>query len=162
MDNWLGKPLINVVQHPHLVDINLLVANCIDHDIWNLLNFIYVLVPNIQEKVLQITLPLELREDCRILSHSTNGDLSLRDAYFHKLHSKPRLNWTTHIWNKDIHHSRAFMIWKVCHNRLPLTTIFLKKVVSVFLVVDSVIPRKSLLLVYFSYVLMPNTFGIGF
>lgn len=50
MDNWLGVPLINLVQHPHQIDTNLMVASYIDHGSRHFPAFISELVPDIQEK----------------------------------------------------------------------------------------------------------------
>lgn len=63
---WIGDPLINLVQQTPLVNTTLLVSNFIDYGTWLFPDYIFDLVLDIQTKVLQISLPLDLRDNYRI------------------------------------------------------------------------------------------------
>lgn len=62
-------------------------------------------------------LPLDLREDCRIWPHITNGDLSLKDVFKAKMTDKPLTQWLDKIWNLDIPPSKAFTVLRLCHDK---------------------------------------------
>lgn len=62
-----------MVQQSHFANITLLVANFIDQGTCRFPDYITEVVPNIQFKVLHITLPLDLRDDCRTWPHSSFG-----------------------------------------------------------------------------------------
>lgn len=69
----------------------------------------------------QVIIPLDSITESKIWIYSRSGDLNLKEAYNFK--SKIKITsshpWAKHIWNVDISPSKAFIIWRLFHNRFP-------------------------------------------
>lgn len=53
--------------------------------------------PNLSTLVQQAIIPTELKQDQLLWSHTTHGDLELKNAYGFKLQSQMDISWAKHI-----------------------------------------------------------------
>lgn len=53
------------------------------------------------------------------LTSTTNGILSIKEAYLFKSHSSTSVDWDRSIWAEDIPHAKYFLVWRLMHNNIP-------------------------------------------
>lgn len=78
-----------------------------------------MIFPNLQSIVDKVTLPMVYKEDRLIWIHSSNGELSLKDAYLYHCTSNISSEDFRIIWHASIPPSKSMMIWRTLHNKLP-------------------------------------------
>ncbi|GAU48602.1 hypothetical protein TSUD_327140 [Trifolium subterraneum] len=65
------------------------------------------------------TLPVESQKDKLIWNASSNGELSVKDAYeFKRLHL-PVKGWAKTIWCKDTPPAKSLLAWRLVHGKIP-------------------------------------------
>ena len=68
-------------------------------------------------QISKITLPSNSQNDTLIWPHSSNGDLSFKQAYcFYANHSK--VEWADHLWHSFIPPRISFTVWKILLNKV--------------------------------------------
>lgn len=77
------------------------------------------MIPNLCLFPSRVDIPLDSIPDSKVWIHSTSRDLTLKDAYNFKFDISSYFSWSKHIWNLDIPHSKAFIVWILFHNRMP-------------------------------------------
>lgn len=76
-------------------------------------------VPNFLFLVRKITLPLDLTEDSMAWTALNSSCLSLKDVAANKSTPSTPMTRLKHLWNLDIPPSKAFLVWRLCHNKVP-------------------------------------------
>ena len=79
------------------------------------------LYPALHSKISSITIPPQLKYDILVWQSSSDGSLSLKNAY---LHFSPfsKQEWTNNLWTSFIPPRFYCLVWKVFLNRIPTQT----------------------------------------
>ncbi|CAI8592772.1 unnamed protein product [Vicia faba] len=80
-DQWCGKPLVEQLQIQHHNQPFSKVADFILNGHWNFPPDLLLLFPSIPDIINKICIPLEPKEDELRWNHSSDGNLTLKDAY---------------------------------------------------------------------------------
>jgi hypothetical protein len=121
IDHWCGLPLATSLNIHHYViqwlpsKVSDIIHNQVRH-IPPLLDNLYPLLKNIVQK---ITLLLEPSLDMLVWKGTSNGMLSLKDAYEFKRHHFPILARCKNIWSKYFPPSRSLLVWRVMLDKVP-------------------------------------------
>jgi hypothetical protein len=75
----------------------------------------------------QVVIPNQPTRDKLILKHSTNGDMTLKEAYNFKKSNSTKLPWAKLIWSNDVPPSKSLMVWRLMLDKLPTDDILLSR-----------------------------------
>jgi hypothetical protein len=67
----------------------------------------------------QVTNPLVPFADQLLWKLTDDGDLCLKDAYLFKVQQVQDLSWAKCIWSPDIPPSKALLVWRLMHGKVP-------------------------------------------
>jgi hypothetical protein len=70
-------------------------------------------------KIYSVTLPIDHLSDKLNWKHATDGELSNKLAYTYLTGTGQRVPWAKLLWNTYTPPSRAFITWRLLHNKLP-------------------------------------------
>jgi len=111
-DQWCGEPLSYLYQISDDL-VSLLppkVCDYIDQFNWRISDDLETFFPNLRNLVSKVILPNFDTDDMMVWNHSSNGELSLKEAYRFKTHNLVKIPWTKTVWNKDIPSARSLMV----------------------------------------------------
>lgn len=69
--------------------------------------------------ILNITLPVMPLIDKLVWIHTTDGDLTAKQAFLFLRGPSPMVDWTSLIWQPCIPPSHSFIFWRLMHQKLP-------------------------------------------
>ncbi|GAU17865.1 hypothetical protein TSUD_329910 [Trifolium subterraneum] len=95
-DNWLGKPLVDLLQIPRSIAKRLhsSVADMIADNVWIIPNYISDVDANISYRIFATVLPITQVEDRFVWKDSMDGLLTSKIAYEFLFPLIPNPNWT--------------------------------------------------------------------
>ena len=120
-NNWLERPIADQWGIPHslLQPINMKVADCIVDSNWSIPDYVWNRDADLAVKILKVTLPANDIPDKLIWKNALDGNLTHKLAYAFMIGAGPKVSWDKILWNSYIPPSRAFITWRVLHNKLP-------------------------------------------
>jgi len=120
-DKWLESPIADQWGIPHtlLQPIRMMVSDCIEERNWIIPEYIWNRDAELAVKILKITLLVDDIPDKLIWKHAMDGNLTHKMAYDFMNGAGPNVSWAKLLWNSYIPPSRAFITWRVLHNKLP-------------------------------------------
>ncbi|XP_058733339.1 uncharacterized protein LOC131604944 [Vicia villosa] len=121
LDTWLDEPIaakfkIPVDLHKH---IKVKVKDWLVGKDWCIPNNILTAYPNLLHLISKIIIPDMDIDDCIIWRETSDGDLSLKQAYGRYEKRNQVVPWANFVWNKHVPPVYAIVVWKVLCNRLP-------------------------------------------
>ena len=98
-DNWLDDTLLSVLDLPNMLASSLLgkMSSLISNGQWDLPQGL-LSIPLVVDHILNNIIPSSPLQDQLVWLHSTDGDLSLKQAYAFLHPSVSALPWATLIW----------------------------------------------------------------
>jgi hypothetical protein len=87
--------------------------------IWCLPDYIVQKDPDLSARIQRLTLPAEEIPDQLNWTMSTDGQLTSKIAYSCFSGHHQRVPWADLLWNSYIPPSRAFITWRLIHNKIP-------------------------------------------
>jgi ribonuclease HI len=119
-DNWLGDPLVDILQIEPSVHINFtgLLCDVISNAAWNLPDEVSS-IPDVASRLAGITLPSSALPDLFSWSHASDGKLSAKLAFSFLRPQAPPLPWASSIWNTCIPPAHSFIFWRLVHGKMP-------------------------------------------
>jgi len=95
-------------------------CNFIQNGRWQFPNDLQIQFPNLMLLAAQGIIPAQSRRDKLIWKHSTNGELTLKDAYnLKKKTNFQKVRWAKLIWSPDFPPSKSLMVWRLMLDKLP-------------------------------------------
>lgn len=86
---------------------------------WNFPADLLTMFPTLKILADQVVIPNQPTRDKLILKHSTNGDMTLKEAYNFKKSNSTKLPWAKLIWSNDVPPSKSLMVWRLMLDKLP-------------------------------------------
>jgi len=119
-DNWLGERLVDLLQiDPVLHDgFNAKVEDLIVAGGWNIpatLN----LPTHVLDLVHALVLPVSHLQDMLAWLHSSNGNLTSKQAFSFLQPTALSLDWPQLIWRPNIPPAHSFIFWRLFHGKMP-------------------------------------------
>lgn len=118
IEEWCGLPLISSIQNPSLINVKTMLSYFLYDGSWFFPNSALSLVLDPPLLVRQVTLPLDSLDDSVVWTPSKSGCLSLKDVLALKSTTSTTLTQPKHLWNFDIPPFKAFLVWRLCHNKV--------------------------------------------
>jgi hypothetical protein len=120
-DAWCAEPLTQQLIIPSYISDGLqsCVSDYLINDQWNFPPQLVQMFPSISLIVQQVTFPTVLKCDELMWKHTTNGELSLKDAYDFKLQQFQDLAWTKYIWCKEVRPLKSLIALIPYKNIIP-------------------------------------------
>jgi len=85
------------------------------------------LFPTLQVLVDKVIIPNQPTRDKLIWKHSTNGEITLKEAYNFKKSNSAKLTWAKLIWSNDVPPFKSLMVWRLMLDKLPTDDNLLSK-----------------------------------
>jgi hypothetical protein len=119
-DNWLGSPLVELLNLPHNVWPRLTapVSSYVRHGAWHIPDCITEIDPSIAQQIKRVTLPIAALPDRLVWCDSVDGQLSAKHAS-QVLSTAATVSWAGWLWNKSVPPSNSFVVWRIIHNKMP-------------------------------------------
>lgn len=120
-DKWLDKVIVDDWRIPDHVSkqLTMKVADYIVEGSWNIPPYFATKDSQLSDKIKKLTLPLEDTPDKLNRTYAIVGDLTNKLSYAFLAGSGQKNNWHKIIWNSFIPPSRAFIVWRLLHNKIP-------------------------------------------
>ncbi|MCH80179.1 ribonuclease H protein [Trifolium medium] len=120
-DNWCGEPLCDLLNIPcHIVPfLSSKVVDFIVNGCWSIPSPLAQAYPTLSSILSNVVIPLEHSHDKLLWKHSDHGDLQQKEAYLFKVQQYQILDWAKLIWMKDIPPSKALLVWRLMHDKIP-------------------------------------------
>ena len=120
-DRWLTTIIASRWNLPAalLSSLRMQVSDCIIDGKWCLPGYIEGRDPELAHQIHSLTLPVDDIPDQLHWINSTDGKLTNKIAYTTLVARGPSVQWADLIWNTFIPPSRAFITWRLLHNKLP-------------------------------------------
>jgi len=120
-DKWLNS---TIAEHwnipPSLIPaIELKVVDFIVNKKWCLPNYIQQKDPALAAKIQSITLPADDIPDLLHWTSAPDGHLTSKLAFSSLFGNGLRVPWAALLWNSYIPPTRAFITWRLLHNKIP-------------------------------------------
>lgn len=120
-DNWCGAPLSITFNLPEHISQNLhaSVQDFIFNGSWSIPLSMQSMFPGINLLVQHVTIPVEDSQDKIVWKNTTNGEITLKEAYMFKTQGGQNVHWSKLIWKKDIPPTKSLLTWRLMHQRVP-------------------------------------------
>jgi ribonuclease HI len=120
-DSWCGKPLVEQLHIPHQIGQSLssTVSDFLHNGQWILPPQLSLMFSNLRSIIHNVVIPLEDFQDKLLWKHSDSGALELKHAYSFKVQQFQDLQWAKLIWIPDIPPSKALLVWRLMHQKVP-------------------------------------------
>jgi len=121
LDSWCGDPIVDTLNLPYHLQSNLTatVRDFIHNSHWNFPDFVSNTFLGLRNFFMQITLPLDYKEDKLVWKSSTASDLTFKEAFLFKYGIGQNIHWAKAIWSPDIPSSKSFLSWRLMHDKVP-------------------------------------------
>ena len=121
LDNWCGEILAQSlnINTNQLNNLPRKLSNFIHNRQWKFPNEILSQFPNLETLAAQINIPNQHNRDTLVWKHTTNGVLSLKDAYKFKKGIFTKVPWAKLIWSADIPPSKSLLVWRLMLDKVP-------------------------------------------
>ncbi|XP_019422999.1 PREDICTED: uncharacterized protein LOC109332473 [Lupinus angustifolius] len=118
-DNWIGSPIVDLLNIPDHIHPKLIssVADFSANNAWTIPQELFDKFPEVASSI--CSTKLSNYKDRIFLTDSTNGNLSLKDAYKSIMPSTDSRQWCKLIWSSSIPPSKSFTLWRLINNRMP-------------------------------------------
>lgn len=119
-DRWLDKPIVEHMNIPAAYSSSLKcsVSDFIINRKWFIPEVFSSRFPGLAADISNTVIPVFEEPDQLVWTKSASGLLSLKDAYLHLNPIKPAVPWCK-IWNGFVPPSKAFIVWRFFHNKMP-------------------------------------------
>lgn len=120
-DDWCEgsiQQLLNIPDHI-ILEFPDKLENYVENHRWSIPDNLHHMFPDLRLLVSKVTLANRSLPDSLVWNHSSNGDLTMKDAYSFKKHAFPKIPWAKHIWSNDIPPSKSLLVWRLMLNKLP-------------------------------------------
>jgi len=118
-DAWCGVPFTTFTNSNNF-DENELVSSFIQDNRWSFPPHFSVDFPEVWSIVHKETILLAPQQDELIWKETSNGQLTLKDAYNFKANSFPEVQWAKVVWSPNIPPSRSLLVWRIMHDKVPV------------------------------------------
>ncbi|XP_058749874.1 uncharacterized protein LOC131622872 [Vicia villosa] len=121
MDNWLGESLVSKYKIPDRFHRTLTSKVCDwwSNNSWNVSNNTHVALPDLRNLIACISIPDMDVPDALVWKKSTNGMLSIKEAYKEIIKPCPSAVWSNFPWDIDSPPSHSMLVWRLMHNKVP-------------------------------------------
>jgi len=121
IDNWLGEPLVDLI---HLeTDFHAHLKGTVSEVIVNgalRLPTVLTAVGDIQTRVNEIILPTGKLPDALVWNHTSDGNLTSKQAFDFLRPRSLSLPWAESIWSSAIPPSHSCIYWRLHHDKMPI------------------------------------------
>ncbi|XP_019431828.1 PREDICTED: uncharacterized protein LOC109338930 [Lupinus angustifolius] len=121
LDNWLGSPIVGLLAIPDPISyvLQARVVDFMQDSSWIIPAWLARLHPTVCQQIVNTPIPNASTDDKLAWLHSTDGSLSMKDAYLFTKPAQPQHNWCKQVWSISIPPSKSFLTWRLYNNRLP-------------------------------------------
>ncbi|KAF1886785.1 hypothetical protein Lal_00046022 [Lupinus albus] len=118
-DNWLGDPLVEILQIPEFLHNSLQakVADFYDGTNWLIPQLLFDKCLQLGARMSQIHPTID--RDNIIWTRTNNEILTLKESYIHLSPISSLPSWCKIIWSNSIPPSKSFTTWRLIHKRMP-------------------------------------------
>ncbi|CAL0303089.1 unnamed protein product [Lupinus luteus] len=119
IDNWLGEPLIDTLNIPWNLQHNLKasVADFINDHSWIIPQSLSALYPQLPALISSTSISSD--PDILVWKNSSDGFLTVKEAYIHFNHGSVHSNWGKIMWSYSIPLAKSFTTWRLLNNKMP-------------------------------------------
>lgn len=162
-DKWLEQPITELWNLPeHMHDrLDMKASEFILNGAWCLPEEFVNRDRALANKICNITLPSDPGPDKLNWNSSVDGLLTNKLAYSFLAGASIQVPWHKLLWNSYIPPSRAFIVWRLIHNKLPTDENLRKRGCYIVSIVASATGNLNLLSIYSLTVLSLHNYGNG-
>ncbi|XP_019431784.1 PREDICTED: uncharacterized protein LOC109338887 [Lupinus angustifolius] len=120
MDNWIGHSLVDYLNIPAHISYSLMatVADFIHESSWFIPPWIARFHPQVCNSITSLSFSHN-QPDKLAWINVADGILTMKEAYIFIKPQSSQLNWCKNIWSPKIPPSKAFVTWRLYHDKMP-------------------------------------------